>query len=217
MGKKRTTVPKQRRSIETRQKIKDTAHSLFSSKGFHGTTSNEIASVAGVNIGTFYNYFEDKKVLLLELLEDFQARFFDMAFSDEVPDTGETSIRDFTRFYLERSFDAFRRDREFFKSVYPLQYMDKDVEKVFRKYEQKEARQVLAVYLQKFGDIDAKEAKNRVSVIAVIAASVSNRFYTLGLPIGRKQLINALTEMISGYLEVLESQGSKGSSINKSK
>ncbi len=205
MGKKRTTVPKQRRSIETRQKIKDTAHQLFSSNGFHGTTSNEIASVAGVNIGTFYNYFEDKKVLLLELLEDFQARFFDMAFPEDLPDVGETDIRDFTRLYLDRSFDAFRMDREFFRSVYPLQYMDKDVEKIFRKYEQKEARQMLAVYQQKFGNIDIEEAKNRVSVIAIIVASVSNRFYTLGLSVGRKQLINSLTEMISAYIEALDS------------
>ena len=205
MGKKRTTVPKQRRSIETRQKIKDTAHQLFSSNGFHGTTSNEIASVAGVNIGTFYNYFEDKKVLLLELLEDFQARFFDMAFPEDLPGVGGTDVRDFTRLYLDRSFDAFRMDREFFRSVYPLQYMDKDVEKIFRKYEQKEARQMLAVYQQKFGDIDIEEAKNRISVIAIIVASVSNRFYTLGLSVGRKQLISSLTEMISAYIEALDS------------
>jgi len=204
MGKKRTTVPKQRRSIETRQKIKNTAHHLFSSKGFHGTTSNEIASVAGVNIGTFYNYFEDKKVLLLELLEDFQARFFDMTFPKDLPGIGEADIKDFTRFYLNRSFDAFRMDREFFRSVYPLQYMDKDVEKIFRKYEQKEARQILAVFQQKFGNMDIEEAKNRISVIAIIVASVSNRFYTLGLSIGRKQLINELTEMISAYIEALE-------------
>ena len=55
---------------ETKEQIKKAAFQLFSQKGIHGTNSKEIAKKAGVSIGSFYSYFKNKKILLLEILED---------------------------------------------------------------------------------------------------------------------------------------------------
>ncbi len=203
MGKKRTVIPKQKRSIETRQKIKDTAYQLYSAKGYHGTSSNEIASVSGVNIGTFYNYFEDKKVLLLELIEDFQQRFFDITFALEPQDIEELDFKETIALYLRQSFNAYRKDRAFFKSVYPLQYIDKDVEKIFRKYERLEARQVTMMYQQKTGPMAQAEVEKQILVVSVISAAVINRFFTLGMPIGKKELIRVMTPMLVSTFESL--------------
>ena len=70
MGDKDIRVPKQQRSIEKKQRIKDTAVKLMSEKGYHSTSSNEIAKEADVSIGTFYSYFSDKKALYTELVAD---------------------------------------------------------------------------------------------------------------------------------------------------
>ena len=43
MAQAETRVPKQQRSIEKKQRIKDAAIKLMSEKGYHSTSSNEIA------------------------------------------------------------------------------------------------------------------------------------------------------------------------------
>ena len=63
-------IPKQKRSIEKKEALKKAAVELFSTKGFHNTSSNEIAKKANVSIGTFYSYFVDKKSLYEELITD---------------------------------------------------------------------------------------------------------------------------------------------------
>ncbi|HAW15603.1 MAG TPA: hypothetical protein DCW41_02750 [Clostridiales bacterium] len=72
-GRERIRIPKQKRSIEKKQRIKDAAMKLMSEKGYHQTSSNEIAKEAGVSIGTFYSYFKDKKELYAELVADIYA------------------------------------------------------------------------------------------------------------------------------------------------
>ena len=200
MGKRTPATPKQQRSIQTRQKIKETAYRLYETRGYHAVTSNDIAAEAGVNIGTFYHYFENKKVLLLELLEDFQKRFFHQAFDQLPPKMGSLTSREAIAFMVKKSFDAFRKEKGFFSSVYPLQYMDPDVEKIFRKYERLESTRAAEIYAQVTGLGAPGEIKKQITTVSIIVATVSNRFYTLGLPMGKKETIHALTEMIHAYL-----------------
>ncbi len=206
MHKKQATVPKQQRSIKTRQLIKDTGYRLFSEKGLYGTSSNQIAAEAGVNIGTFYNYFVDKRVLFLELLEDFQERFVEKVFSAQPSDLGGIDVKTFIRQHLNQAFDAFRSERDFFKSAYPLQYMDEDVEKVFRKYERQELRMTLATYRKLFKSDNPKQTETTITVISMILIAASNRFYTLGMSVGKKQLIDTMVEMTSTYIEKLQKE-----------
>lgn len=77
MTDKNTRKPKQQRGIEKRNQIKQTALQLFSQKGYHKTTSNEIAKEAGIAIGTFYSYFADKKNLYEELVLDMYKKILD--------------------------------------------------------------------------------------------------------------------------------------------
>ena len=70
MKKKETRIPKQQRSIEKKNQIKQAALELFSDKGYHKTSSNEIAKKAGISIGTFYAYFSDKSDVYEELVKD---------------------------------------------------------------------------------------------------------------------------------------------------
>ena len=75
MPTKEIKVPVQKRSIATRNKLKKAARTLFSDNGYYKITSIQIAKAAGVPVGSFYNYFGNKKGILLELIEDFNADF----------------------------------------------------------------------------------------------------------------------------------------------
>jgi TetR/AcrR family transcriptional regulator, mexJK operon transcriptional repressor len=63
-------VPKQERAQQKRKALEESGLILFIEKGYEHTTAKEIATHAGVAIGTFYRYFSDKRQLLLSLLED---------------------------------------------------------------------------------------------------------------------------------------------------
>ncbi|MBY7142554.1 TetR/AcrR family transcriptional regulator [Virgibacillus sp. NKC19-3] len=68
-------IPKQNRSIQNRDKILDAGLKLFSEKGYYETTTNEIAKVAGVSIGSLYSYFNDKDAIFLRILDNYHKKF----------------------------------------------------------------------------------------------------------------------------------------------
>lgn len=72
---KKVREPKQKRSAETREKIRTAALSLFCRDGYYKTTTNAIAKEAGVPIGSFYSYFADKDAIFLAIVEDYNAMF----------------------------------------------------------------------------------------------------------------------------------------------
>ena len=62
-------VPKQERSIEKKNKIIQAGYELFSEVGYYGTNTVEIAKRAGVSTGIVYGYFQDKRDILICVLE----------------------------------------------------------------------------------------------------------------------------------------------------
>ena len=49
--------PKQKRSIEKRNHMIETGIELMTEKGYHHTTTDDIAAAAGVSTGIIYRYF----------------------------------------------------------------------------------------------------------------------------------------------------------------
>lgn len=61
-------VPQQARSRSKREDLLNAAAVLFSEQGYAATTADEVALAAGVSVGTFYNYFRNKRQILLTLV-----------------------------------------------------------------------------------------------------------------------------------------------------
>ena len=61
----------QQRTVESRRRLLDAAYSLFVDKGYYSTNTKEIARQAGISIGNFYNYYEDKGKIYCALLEEY--------------------------------------------------------------------------------------------------------------------------------------------------
>ena len=73
--------PKQARGKQTKEKIIQAATELFEKQGYEKTTSNEIAALAGVSVGSFYVYFSDKRQLLLTVFDRLADELFENTYS----------------------------------------------------------------------------------------------------------------------------------------
>jgi AcrR family transcriptional regulator len=62
--------PRQKRSIEKRQRIKAAALALFRDHGFERTSIEDIARKARVPVGGFYQHYRSKRQLLLALMDE---------------------------------------------------------------------------------------------------------------------------------------------------
>jgi AcrR family transcriptional regulator len=67
MAKKQLSRKKRER-LRHRQEILDTALKLFSERGFHTVSMQQIAEASEFAVGTLYNFFESKETLFEELI-----------------------------------------------------------------------------------------------------------------------------------------------------
>jgi len=59
---------KQRERLRHRQEILDTSLKLFSERGFHNVSMQQIAEASEFAVGTLYNFFDSKEMLFEELM-----------------------------------------------------------------------------------------------------------------------------------------------------
>ena len=69
MDKSQSLSRRERQVAARREQIIQAAAWLFASKGFHRTTTRDIAESAEVSEGTLYNYFENKADLLIGIMD----------------------------------------------------------------------------------------------------------------------------------------------------
>ena len=79
---------RERRTVETRERLFRAALDLFAKKGFNETTVGDITEAADVGKGTFFNYFPSKDHILLAFGEMQLAKL--QAAVEEARRTGET-------------------------------------------------------------------------------------------------------------------------------
>jgi AcrR family transcriptional regulator len=84
---------------ETRRIIFDTAYTLFEKKGYEKVTMRDLASEAGVGIGTIFQHFNDKATLLISVFEHEFQPYVDQAFKSIPKGTLKKQL-----LYLTRKF-----------------------------------------------------------------------------------------------------------------
>ncbi|MCR9165747.1 MAG: TetR/AcrR family transcriptional regulator [Nannocystaceae bacterium] len=86
-------VPKQERARAKRQALLDAGLREFSAREYPEVTARSIAKAAGVSVGTFYEYFDSKDVLLRTVQERLLRTFMERVVDDDAPDPAEAIRR----------------------------------------------------------------------------------------------------------------------------
>lgn len=129
--------PRQKRSIEKKNKIIKAGIELILENGYHSTTTADIAKKAGVSTGIVYNYFKDKKHILL------------CGLSDYIIQTHGPALHILKEYHEPKDWDSLLNQlidhfldmhKLFFKShqeLNALANLDSDVRALFEQFEEK--------------------------------------------------------------------------------
>jgi AcrR family transcriptional regulator len=104
--------PARPQTSDTREKILAAALEVFSAKGFHGTTVDEIAENAALGKGTVYRHFHSKKGLFSELIRLKVAELEEKVQGAIDP---HAEVLDIIETYLRTYFSFFDRNRDLYK------------------------------------------------------------------------------------------------------
>ncbi len=99
-------------SSDTREKIQVAALEIFSTKGFHGATVDEIAERAHLGKGTVYRHFRSKKGLFSELIRSKVAEL-EREISGAIDP--QADVLEIIETYLRVYFGFFDRNRDLYK------------------------------------------------------------------------------------------------------
>ncbi|MCP4539630.1 MAG: TetR/AcrR family transcriptional regulator [Chloroflexi bacterium] len=111
-----------------RNQVLDAAAAVFAEKGFHRTTTKEIAQAAGVSEGTIYNYFANKSDLLIGIM----TRLAEVeALDEELVEALQGNVQDFFVAVFRNRADSMQRGQEMLKAILPEVIVNPDLSKQF--------------------------------------------------------------------------------------
>lgn len=106
--------PVQKRGFQKVEKILKTSAELFAEQGYELTTTRHIAEKANLPIGTIYQFFPDKKSILLTLATQYGDRIDDFFNQMSKSDIADLPLHDFIERILDTVIEFDRRHPEYF-------------------------------------------------------------------------------------------------------
>lgn len=119
----------QKRAVETREKLLKSALELYTVKGYHSTTVDEIAKNAGLSTGVAYRYFKNKKELLLEAIS------YGFSIIKELAGVEETDLFGTDLDHALAAFEKIHTDYfAFHEELEGLRHSDSDVGRLYDEF-----------------------------------------------------------------------------------
>jgi AcrR family transcriptional regulator len=99
-GEKLPPEPRQKRSLDKRERLKEAGLALFGEKGYESTSIDEIARRANFPVGSFYQHYHSKRQLLLALMDELLEKLGQLEFRPQAAKDPISVVREL----LSRAF-----------------------------------------------------------------------------------------------------------------
>lgn len=204
-GKKRTNhkprKPVQDRGRETRERIISAARELFESRGYHGTNSKEIAAKAGIAVGTFYGYFNDKKPVFLEVVSRYYDEVSEAALAISENDLKElANPRRIVDSFIERMMTAHRLSPDLHREINAMFYGDSETREMIHRKEEDLIKRLLILFYTVKDKLTVTDLEAAVRIVHRTAEENIHAIKMFGAAIQEARLVQELKEMIYRYL-----------------
>ncbi len=166
--------PRQERSIEKKNKIIEAGYTLFSEVGYYGTNTAEIAKRAGVSTGIVYGYFQDKRDILISVLEVYINRVFDpiLAFFERLK--APVDFSQIIPTVTEKVIATHKKNRKIHEALHSMASTDEAINATFIELEDSITLKIADV-LEKL-DVKIENAKEKIHLAMNLIQSYSHEF-----------------------------------------
>jgi AcrR family transcriptional regulator len=106
--------PKQRRALQTVDAVLDAVVRVLKREGFDAVTTNRVAEVAGVSIGSVYQYFPDKRAIFVALHRR-HVEQIDLMVKTKLIEHAASPLGDLMNAMIEGMIDAHTADPELYE------------------------------------------------------------------------------------------------------
>ncbi len=138
--------PQKQTSIDKKRRIIDAGLKLISEKGYFATNTAEIAKEAGVSTGIVYQYFHDKKDILIHAVKLYFDRIFEPIEQNLKTIKGVSNMDDALKCLILASIDAHRRNSLAHEEIVAMSHIDEDIHNLFIESEHKIVDRILVFF-----------------------------------------------------------------------
>ena len=145
MGNSEIREPIQKRSIEKKEKIIKYGFELICEKGYHNTNTAEIAKAAGVSTGIVYQYFNDKRDIFLQGIEQYSKSLLFPINEISISKSKTSTLEEDLINVINKSIKNHKLSESAHEEIYSLQHSDPDVAKIFFEQEIQATNRLISV------------------------------------------------------------------------
>ena len=127
--------PIQKRSIETKEKIIEAGFELICNDGYYKTNTSKIAKKAGVSTGIVYQYFKDKKDILLSGLDKYADDIFYPMLNMSNIKFDKNNFADIMKDMIKKYIGNHKLSKTAHEEITAMTHSDKDIAYFFYKRE----------------------------------------------------------------------------------
>ena len=131
MGNQEIREPIQKRSIEKKRNIIKYGFELICEKGYHNTNTAEIAKAAGVSTGIVYQYFNDKRDIFLQGIEQYSKSLLFPITEISIKKQKNFDLKTELNNVIKTSVKNHKISEAAHEEIYALQHSDPDVAQIF--------------------------------------------------------------------------------------
>ena len=135
MSESEIREPIQKRSIETKEKIIEAGFELICNDGYYKTNTSKIAKKAGVSTGIVYQYFKDKKDILLSGLDKYADDIFYPMLNMSNIKFDKNNFADILKDMITKYIGNHKLSKTAHEEITAMTHSDKDIAYFFYKRE----------------------------------------------------------------------------------
>lgn len=195
-------IPKQDRSIQNRDKILDAGLKLFSEKGYYETTTNEIARVAGVSIGSLYSYFKDKDEIFLKILDNYHKNFLSFFHENDEDLSYELyadDIRQWLKNLMEKLLDIHESVKTLNREMNVMYHSKPQVARIMDTQTERIRTMTMSFIARSGSGVYDIEATSAV-IVDLISAVIDRILYKENDNLNKDKIIEATIDILVKYL-----------------
>ena len=134
--------PIQKRSIETKDRIIEAGFELICNDGYYNTNTSKIAKKAGVSTGIVYQYFKDKKDILMSGLERYADDIFHPMFHMSNINLEKNDISSLMKSMIKKYISNHKLSAVAHEEIVSMAHSDKDIANFFYEREIKMTKKI---------------------------------------------------------------------------